>query len=253
MDDMPRKGSIIPDMIGKTYGCWTVLGLGDRPYYVHCRCTCGTEKDVYYSSLTTGKSTSCGCHPTGPRPNVTAKWEKVNQQYVGQTINGFRILSASIQKRGQRKSRATYVTAICPKCGRQFTTRLERIKSGVITQCAACARNIGDIVDTVHQYDSVDGTSLSSIKARLNGTLNRNSATGYNGVSQLSDGRYRVYINLRRKQYHLGCYASLSAAIAARKRGEQIYRDLLDSHDGWEEELKQALSEICKEEHKNDN
>lgn len=51
---------------GEKYGRWTVTGVSvkgtkDTPRRVLCRCDCGTEKLIVPSSLTNGKSRSCGC------------------------------------------------------------------------------------------------------------------------------------------------------------------------------------------------
>lgn len=58
------------DLTGQRFGRWTVLypaeprisSSGRVKNYMHCRCDCGTERDVYVSSLTTGESLSCGCY-----------------------------------------------------------------------------------------------------------------------------------------------------------------------------------------------
>lgn len=50
--------------VGATYGNWRVLAKGrmqKRERYMHCRCACGTEKEVNSRALRTGASTSCGC------------------------------------------------------------------------------------------------------------------------------------------------------------------------------------------------
>src|SRR5215831_10642933 len=57
------------DLTGKRFGRWTVLGLAKRghfpsgqPYLVwHCRCDCGSEKNVASRVLREAKSQSCGC------------------------------------------------------------------------------------------------------------------------------------------------------------------------------------------------
>ena len=47
------------NLTGKTFGQWSVIKyLGDRKYL--CRCSCGVEKAVATSSLTSGRSTNCG-------------------------------------------------------------------------------------------------------------------------------------------------------------------------------------------------
>lgn len=50
-------------LIGKVFGRWTVLRRSSKQSgYIVCRCECGTEKEVLYSSLIKGKSKSCGCY-----------------------------------------------------------------------------------------------------------------------------------------------------------------------------------------------
>lgn len=52
------------DLTGKRFGRWVVIGRAkdkEGKIYWHCKCDCGNEKDVYVSSLTGGKSKSCGC------------------------------------------------------------------------------------------------------------------------------------------------------------------------------------------------
>lgn len=53
------------DLIGKTFGDWTVLNFAYKNnkdiLYYHCRCKCGKERDVKKYNLVHGKSTSCGC------------------------------------------------------------------------------------------------------------------------------------------------------------------------------------------------
>lgn len=55
---------------GDTFGRWVVIGrgpdklVGQKSYKVRsfrCVCACGTERDVLWSGLQSGKSQSCGC------------------------------------------------------------------------------------------------------------------------------------------------------------------------------------------------
>lgn len=56
-----KKCSMGP-AIGQRYGEWTVLNYDkSRPRYYICRCSCGTEKSVFGSTLINGISKSCGC------------------------------------------------------------------------------------------------------------------------------------------------------------------------------------------------
>ena len=51
-------------MIGKTFGNWTVIQIGDKQCQQNrnwlCRCSCGVERKVWGHHLRSGKSKSCG-------------------------------------------------------------------------------------------------------------------------------------------------------------------------------------------------
>ncbi|MGN6562920.1 MAG: hypothetical protein ACTHMU_09695 [Thermomicrobiales bacterium] len=52
------------DLTGETFGRWTVLRRAKnvgKDWYFHCRCQCGTARDVLARSLVYGMSQSCGC------------------------------------------------------------------------------------------------------------------------------------------------------------------------------------------------
>lgn len=54
------------DMTGQTIGYWTVLSKSELRnsggvIYWHCKCSCGTERDVLGTSLRNRTSLSCGC------------------------------------------------------------------------------------------------------------------------------------------------------------------------------------------------
>lgn len=59
-----RKLNDYNDIVGKTFGSWLVTGYAGKKghaLYYHCRCECGTEKDVYRYNLLRGATVSCGC------------------------------------------------------------------------------------------------------------------------------------------------------------------------------------------------
>lgn len=71
----PRRGRIESqiDLVGMRFGKLTVISKA-APYVSpsgvklpqwHCRCDCGKEVDVYYYSLLSGRSKSCGCMRKG--------------------------------------------------------------------------------------------------------------------------------------------------------------------------------------------
>lgn len=56
-----KRTGIIDDLTNKKFGYWTVIKKADKPNYWHCKCECGTEKDVFRGNLIQGSSKSCGC------------------------------------------------------------------------------------------------------------------------------------------------------------------------------------------------
>jgi hypothetical protein len=59
---------------------------------------------------------------------------------------------------------------------------------------------------------------VSDRENTLNTSLSKNSSTGINGVAlHKPTGKYRAYINIQRKQIHLGLFNTIEEAQAARK------------------------------------
>lgn len=235
------------DLTGRVFGFWEVIGPSEKPYYYTCRCLkCGTVKSVYKSTLLLGKSSMClKCAKSGPCPGKTAAFIKTAQErYLGQVVNGWKIIEILPPRKPEVSMRCK---AVCPQCGKIVEVRLSSITrhANPILRCSNCNRDIKKKSDAIHSTAWADGSSLVSVKSRMSGATNRNSTTGANGVSRLADGRYRAYINFKRKQVFLGKFSALEDAVAARKAAEQlIYGEYLDQHAGWEEELKEKLKEL---------
>lgn len=68
------------ELVGKSFGRWTVIGKAPRTYQTMwiCECTCGVKRAVSGANLTTGRSTSCGCFREENRPNLVK-----NRDYSG--------------------------------------------------------------------------------------------------------------------------------------------------------------------------
>ena len=50
--------------VGDQFNDWEVTGIAEKRSvneYYHCRCKCGTTRDVFRGSLIGGRSKSCGC------------------------------------------------------------------------------------------------------------------------------------------------------------------------------------------------
>lgn len=247
MDERRKKEG---DLTGKQFGRWTVLRRAEKEGYFTCQCECGTIKDVYRHSLLSGMSTGCqrcafahsdAMKSAAAQKSVKAKNAAV-EKYEGETVSGWKIIEILSPR---KPNTSMWCKAVCPQCGKTVEVSLSNItRASPILRCAGCARDMKNKIDVIHSVTQIDGSSLSSVKSRMGGKVNRNSKTGVNGVTKRPDGRYFAYINFKRKQIYLGQYEELDDAIAARKKAEKmIFGEYLDQHEGWEKELKEKLKE----------
>lgn len=247
MDERRKKEG---DLTGKQFGRWTVLHRAEKEGYFTCQCECGTIKDVYRHSLMSGMSTGCqhcafahsdAMKSAAAQKSVKAKRTAI-EKYEGKTVSGWKIIEILSPR---KPDTSMWCKAVCPQCGKTVEVSLSNItRANPILRCAGCARDMKDKIDVIHSVTQIDGSSLSSVKSRMGGKVNRNSKTGVNGVTKRPDGRYFAYINFKRKQIYLGQYEELDDAIAARKKAEKmIFGEYLDQHEGWEKELKEKLKE----------
>lgn len=73
---------VLDDLTGQEFGYWEVLSKADKSNHWHCRCKlCGTEKDVFRGSLTSGDSKSCGCMKSWGETQLIYLLDKYNLFY----------------------------------------------------------------------------------------------------------------------------------------------------------------------------
>lgn len=70
---------------------------------------------------------------------------------------------------------------------------------------------------------AVNLREVSRLENAKNKARPSNSTTGYIGVSQTYDGKFRAYITVHNKTIHLGRFAKIEAAISARENAQQVY------------------------------
>lgn len=76
-----KNPNIVKDLTGQNFGYWTVLNKANKPNYWHCKCKCGTEKDVFRGSLTQGTSKSCGCNSSWGETKIIKILQDNNIKY----------------------------------------------------------------------------------------------------------------------------------------------------------------------------
>ena len=220
-------------------GCGLISGIHNKPFkvgdvYHDCKILDvfkKYEKQTCYSFICGICGEKCErthsdfikkpiCPKCLKKKNDDERDKKIYAEFAGKEVNGIKILRLS----GREKS-VLYVDAVCPVCGEEFRTSLARIKIG-INSCRECAKINLQKGYEIAKGSWVDGTSILSIKPGR--SLNKNSTTGHKGVSIYQDGRYRAYINFKRKQYHLGLFHTLDEAIRIREIAEKkVFGDFL--------------------------
>lgn len=204
---------------GDKFGCWTVIADPDSRYCT-CRCRCGTVRSVYRSSLLSGKSKSCGCL----REELDeARIDKLilNHKF-GRLMPIKRLLDTTASAKNRQY--------LCKcDCGRTAIMTDRQLRFYHVKSCGCLRReNSAVLMDKIAEegHDAVkrsqvDGTTTYSLDQRRS----KNNTSGIKGVSRMKSGQYRAYINLRRRQIHLGCFDTLEEAEAARLEAEKIYYD----------------------------
>lgn len=168
---------------------------------------------------------------------------KRKKQYIGSIINDWKIIDI-YKKEGERDY---FCKALCPVCGNPSEMRLFLVKE--TGKCMRCTNNIQKSSTVIHKLTDVDGSSLVSVKMRIEGKVNCNSSTGVNGVF-FDRGKYRAAIFFKGKRTYLGRYSTIEEAAAARKQAEEIlYKEYLNENEGWEQKSKNTL---CKLENNNE-
>lgn len=130
------------------------------------------------------------------------------------------------------KNHPEYVICKC-ECGKVCTVLSYNLtKTYKPTRSCGCLRSETSkknlAVNTIHNnpVNKVFGTVFNKIE---NNTVNKNNKTGYRGVYYIENsGKYKAYIGLHRKLYHLGIFKTIEEAVEARREAEEeMYAPLI--------------------------
>lgn len=216
------------DLSGKTFNYWRVLKPSDgKKYYYDCECLkCGKIYQVYQSTLKNGKGKMCA--------SCAAKERAEAQREIHQEIIGKQFGRLTVTGWTKGKKNRTMYTCDC-YCGNKTTAGYTDLVTGKKSSCG-CLRKDESSKRIERTYEPmykkqrearIDGT----IAYGLNAKVSKNSKTGINGVSKTKKGKYRVYINLAGKHYHLGVFDTLEEAKQARKEAEKkFYEPILKKY-----------------------
>lgn len=221
-----RQGHIAEDLSGRVFGHLTVIrkapNRGGRTCWV-CQCDCGREKEVISRNLKSGRVKSCGCH-TYDRPHNRV-------DLTGRRFGRLTVIEAT-EKRDSKKS--VYWRCVCD-CGRETEATEGELMQGLVMSCGCLQReNQQKIAQRLHR---IDGTCIEILEKRK---YRRDNTSGFRGVLKTDNGRYRAYINFKRKRYYLGTYDDYETAVQERMKAEEvIYNGFLADYYQWKEKTDQ--------------
>lgn len=99
----------IKDMTGERFGRWVVLYYAyskNRKTYWHCRCDCGTERDIRLDTVKNRENASCGCyHSEVMRSLDHSKMKHGSHGFGGTRLN---IIWQKLRQRCLNKNHTAY-------------------------------------------------------------------------------------------------------------------------------------------------
>ena len=209
-------------MVGTKFGRWTVLSekhKNGKKYY-ECRCDCGTVRDVYYRSLLSGVSQSCGCLR---REEQTEKAMDLTGERFGKLL--------VLRRDPGRKDGGNYFWICECDCGNRKSIRgTSLVKDGGTRSCGCDQRAVASQTgrETVAENarrqierNMAYGTNFQVIE---NGSLPKNNKSGHKGVCW--DKRRELWaanIQVHGKKKFLGRYSKYEDAVKARELAEEQY------------------------------
>ena len=221
-----RNGCVAEDLTGKIFGHLTVIERTEnrkgRTCWL-CRCECGNLKAVTAHDLKAGKVKSCGCG-----------------NFAGNRIR--------IDLSGKRFGRLTAL----------FPTEKRDRKGSVYWHCRCDCGNETDVTEKRTRPRQLPGAAGAS-RARTRKISPSSSIwwtgpvwkcwkrentaaiipSGFRGVYQLKNRKYRVDIGFKGKRFYIGCFEDYDDAVRARLEAEKmIHGGFLTAYHDWQEKEK---------------
>lgn len=223
-DERKKSGRSAEDLAGRRFGRLTVIRKAEtqnnRTRWF-CRCDCGEEKIVTSRDLKSGKVKSCGCL----RRDVSGKNKK--------DISGRRFGRLTALYPTMNRDRHGAVCWMCRcDCGNLTEVAIPNLLSGSCKSCGCLKKeNQEKIQSRLHH---IDGTCVEFLEKRKK---RRDNKSGFRGVYQIKNGKYRVNIGFQGKRIYLGVYEIFDDAVEARLNAEkELYGEFLERYHEWEKQ-----------------
>ena len=183
-----------------------------------CKCECGNEVSVMITSLRSGNTQSCGCINS---ERIT-KQNKVRAIYDGYSRNKHFSRWKGMIERCYYPKHKDYHNyggrgiTVCeewrehPKAFIEWIEKEGNYKRGLTL----------DRIDRDGNYEPDNCRFSTATEQVLNRNIMSSNTSGYPGVTEHTNGRWRARINISKKRKSLGVYETKEEAIEARKKAE---------------------------------
>lgn len=205
------------DHTGKKFGDWIAIKyVGNRRWI--CACSCGKRKQVNTSSLTSGKSTSCGC-------KVSEKITKVKTTHGYRKHKLYRVWQ-DIKDRCNNPNHKGYQNyggrgiTICDEWQNSPKLFIEWcLENGWDYFEGKGKRNttLIDRKDNDKGYCPDNCRFIDNSVSRINTRLNKDNTSGYRGVYyHKSLEKYQALVIYKKERFNIGTFDTAKEAAIAR-------------------------------------
>lgn len=217
-----QQGNIAEDLTGQVFGELTVLRQAEnkngRTCWL-CRCKCGKEKVVLSRDLKAGKVKSCGCMVRAPRRN--------RMDIKGKKFGRLTVLYST----GEHDRKGSIYWHCRCICGNEIDVTQNQLMHGNYQSCGCLKEENQKRIST--RSHRIDGTCIEILEKRKHRKDNR---SGFRGVCQMKNGKYRVDIGFKRKRYHIGTFKDFDKAVQMRLIAEHLLHDgFVKAYYEWKE------------------
>lgn len=216
-----KLGNIPENLTGKRFGRLSVLHRTDNRngrVCWECLCDCGNTCSVTSMLLKSGKTRSCGClrSEEGRRRAVDLS---------GQRFGSLTALCATDER--DRKSSVMWHCRC--ECGNETDVSEDGLRFGRHISCGCKKKEMQSRIGETLTF--VDGTCIEWLKNRKERCDN---TSGFRGVSQRKNGRYKAEIGFKGKRFYLGLYDTYEEAVNVRLNAERfIHNEYIARYEQW--------------------
>lgn len=210
------------DLTGRRFGNLKVLeraqNRNGRVCWL-CRCDCGNEKVVSAHDLKAGKCKTCG-----------GRSHRISTNMIDLTGKKFGRLTVQYPIKRRDKRGCVYWHCIC-ECGRETDLSENDLRHGNYQSCGCLRKALQK--ELPKQLTMVDGTCIEMLESRK---YRKDNKSGFRGVYQMKNQKYRVSIGFKGKRYYVGTYKDYDEAVRARLAAEEtVFSGFLREYQSWKE------------------